>query len=97
MTTFIVINQLSLFFPDIIWAKFGFTHVGPIYYERISKPINNLSNFQSKKNKTNSILYKHCSVSLSPDPFFTSLFSFLFVRDTNLAHPIKNCSLHSLV
>ena len=35
--------------------------------------------------------------SLSPDPFFASLFSFLFVRDTNLAHPIKNCSLHSLV
>ena len=27
--------------------------------------------------------------SLSPDPFFASLFSFLFVRDTNLAHPIK--------
>ena len=36
-------------------------------------------------------------LSLSPDPFFASLFSFLFVRDTNLAHPIKNCSLHSLV
>ena len=35
--------------------------------------------------------------SLSPDPFFAFLFSFLFVRDTNLAHPIKNCSLHSLV
>ena len=35
--------------------------------------------------------------SLSPDPFFASLVSFLFVRDTNLAHPIKNCSLHSLV
>ena len=35
--------------------------------------------------------------SLSPDPFFVFLFSFLFVRDTNLAHPIKNCSLHSLV
>ena len=30
------------------------------------------------------------SPSLSPDPFFASLFSFLFVRDTNLAHPIKN-------
>ena len=28
-------------------------------------------------------------LSLSPDPFFASLFSFLFVRDTNLAHPIK--------
>ena len=28
-------------------------------------------------------------VSLSPDPFFAFLFSFLFVRDTNLAHPIK--------
>ena len=27
--------------------------------------------------------------SLSPDPFFAFLFSFLFVRDTNLAHPIK--------
>ena len=36
------------------------------------------------------------SVSLSPDPFFASLFSFLFVRDTNLAHHIENCSLHSL-
>ena len=36
-------------------------------------------------------------VSLSPDPFIAFLFSFLFVRDTNLAHPIKNCSLHSLV
>ena len=33
---------------------------------------------------------------MQPDPFFAS-FSFLFVRDTNLAHPIKNCSLHSLV
>ena len=43
--------------------------------------------------------YSHCirEISLSPDPFFASLFSFLFVRDTNLAHPIKNCSLHSLV
>ena len=27
--------------------------------------------------------------SLSPDPFFAFLFSFLFVRDTNLAHLIK--------
>ena len=27
--------------------------------------------------------------SLSPDPFFAFLFSFFFVRDTNLAHPIK--------
>ena len=29
--------------------------------------------------------------SLSPDPFFAFLFSFLFVRDTNPAHPIKHC------
>ena len=35
--------------------------------------------------------------SLASDPFFASLFSFLFVRDINLAHHIKNCSLHSLV
>ena len=27
--------------------------------------------------------------SLSPDPFFAFLFCFLFVRDTNLAYPIK--------
>ena len=43
------------------------------------------------------LVYSRARASLSPDPFFASLFSFLFVRDTNLAHPIKNCSLHSLV
>ena len=35
----------------------------PFNNERISKPKNNLSNFHSKRNKTNSILYKHCSVT----------------------------------
>ena len=32
----------------------------PFNNERISKPINNISNFYSKRNKTNSIPYKHC-------------------------------------
>ena len=30
MTTFIVIKQLSIYLSDIIWAKCGFTHMGPI-------------------------------------------------------------------
>ena len=31
----------------------------PFNNERISQPVNNLSNFHSKRNKANSILYKH--------------------------------------
>ena len=30
MTTFIVIKQLSIYFSDIIGAKCGYTHMGPI-------------------------------------------------------------------
>ena len=36
----------------------------------------------------------NCNSSLAPDPFYAS-FSFLFVRDTNVAQSIKNCSLPS--
>ena len=39
----------------------------------------------------------NCNSSLASDPFYASSFSFLFVRDTNFAQSIKNCSLHSLV
>ena len=30
MTTFNVTKQLSIYFSDIIWAKCGFTRLGPV-------------------------------------------------------------------
>ena len=53
---------------------------------------NNEKEISQRENKQLFSLFKYYSwSSLSPDPFFASLFSFLFERDTNLAHPIKNC------
>ena len=77
----LVILLLSIF-PTFIWETTSYR------LKKLSKRLTP---------KLNNDLMLAFGTSLSPDPFFAFLFSFLFVRDTNLAHPIKNCSLHSLV
>ena len=46
--------------------------------------------------KMNIISIRKCVVSPALDPFFASSFSFLFVRDINLAQPIQNFHLTPL-
>ena len=69
----------TLIFDIISSSAHLVNHIRQILYLRLKKLLRTCLSIFPYKGIT----------SLSPDPFFAFLFSFRFVRDTNLAHPIK--------